>query len=137
MWMLMAFLACGAKAVPTSAIGPVPEPIAIASERSVLSAKGEQARLDLAIENKASWPVTLESVDYIVTLGSREYRVKGVRLSRTVAAGAVSILRLDAGVPQGTAPGTITGTLHWTGPIRARHQATAFEMELPLTEVQE
>ena len=137
MWMFMAILACGAKAVPTSAIGPTPEPILVTSERSALSAKGEQARLDLAIESKAPWPVTLESVDYSVTLGSREYRVKGVRLSRTVAAGGMSVVRLDAGVPEGSAPGTITGTLHWTGPIRAQHRATAFELVLPLIEVEE
>ncbi len=133
LWSLL--LACGAKAVPPEAIGPVAEPIVIVKMGSLLSAAGDVARLDLRIENMATWPVTLQSVDYSVVIGSREYRVQGVALNRTVNHGVASIIRLDAGVPDDDAPGTVTGSLQWTGPVGAQQRSTAFAMVLPVTQV--
>ena len=128
-------VACGAKAVPPEAVGPAAEPIRVVKMGSVLSAAGELARLDLRVENTAPWPVTLASVDYSVIIGSREYRVQGVALNRTVQQGVASIIRLEAGVPDGGEPGTVTGSLHWVGPMAAQGRSTAFALVLPVTEV--
>jgi hypothetical protein len=133
--VLAILLACGAKSVPPQSFGPDAEPIAIIASGSVLTADADTARLDLRIENSAPWAVTVDSVDYQVTIGSREFRVQGFKLDRVVNNGTASIVRLDAGIPDGGAPAAITGTLFWVGPLQAQRRSTAFEMNLPITEV--